>query len=171
MEKYELTNPQKSIWFTEEVYKGIPIENIAGSVIINEKVNFTLLDTPGHADFSPEMERTLQVLDVAVLVISAPDRVTSQAKLLFKLLSHYKVPTIIFVNKMDQTDAQGISKDDIMAALKSDLSSHVVDFSGSVSDADTQEEIAVCDDELLGSPLYNGMQVFFGVGGVLIGVA
>ncbi len=114
-----------------------------------EGINFTLLDTPGHADFSPEMERTLQVLDVAVLVISAPDRVTSQAKLLFKLLSHYKVPTIIFVNKMDQTDAQGISKDDIMAALKSDLSSHVVDFSGSVSDAETQEEIAVCDDELL----------------------
>ena len=116
-----------------------------------EGINFTLLDTPGHADFSPEMERTLQVLDVAVLVISAPDRVTSQAKLLFKLLSHYKVPTIIFVNKMDQTDAQGISKDDIMAALKSDLSSHVVDFSGSVSDAETQEEIAVCDDELLES--------------------
>ncbi|MBO5623032.1 MAG: GTP-binding protein, partial [Butyrivibrio sp.] len=54
-------------------------------------INFTLLDTPGHADFSPEMERTLQVLDVAVLIISAPDRVTSQTKLLFKLLSHYKV--------------------------------------------------------------------------------
>ena len=114
-----------------------------------EGTNFTLLDTPGHADFSPEMERTLQVLDVAVLIISAPDRVTSQAKVLFKLLSHYKVPTIIFVNKMDQADAQGIGRDDIMSALKSDLSSRVVDFSGPVSDAQTQEEIAVCDDELL----------------------
>ena len=112
-------------------------------------INFTLLDTPGHADFSPEMERTLQVLDVAVLVISAPDKVTSQAKVLFKLLSHYSVPTIIFVNKMDQTDAQGISREDILSALKSDFGNHVVDFSNPVDDPDTQEEIAVCDDELL----------------------
>ncbi len=114
-----------------------------------EGINFTLLDTPGHADFSPEMERTLQVLDVAVLIISAPDKVTSQGKVLFKLLSHYNVPTIIFVNKMDQADAQGISRQDIMSALKSDLNSHVVDFTNPITDAETQEEIAVCDDELL----------------------
>jgi small GTP-binding protein len=114
-----------------------------------EGVHYTLLDTPGHADFSPEMERTLQVLDAAVLIISAPDRVTSQAKVLFGLLEHYKVPTFIFVNKMDQADAQGSSKEDILASIKVELSQHVVDFSLPVTDAVTQENLAVCDDDLL----------------------
>ncbi len=120
-------------------------------------ISFTLLDTPGHADFSPEMERTLQVLDMAILVISAADGVTSQARLLWKLLDHYKVPTIIFVNKMDQP---GTDKAQILAGLKENLSSHCVDFGMSGSDdglrslltsPELQEELAVCDDELLSS--------------------
>ena len=64
--------------------------------------SYTILDTPGHSDFSPEMERTLQVLDGAVLIISAADGVTSQVKLLWKLLDYYQIPVFIFVNKMDQ---------------------------------------------------------------------
>jgi small GTP-binding protein len=113
-------------------------------------ISFTLLDTPGHADFSPEMERTLQVLDLAILVISAPDRVTSQGKLLFKLLDHYKVPVIVFVNKMDQLrESSEQERVDIMASLREGLSSHMVDFTKGVDDDETQEEIAVCDDALL----------------------
>ncbi len=127
-------------------------------------ISFTLLDTPGHADFSPEMERTLQVLDMAVLIISAPDRVTSQVRLLFKLLSHYKVPVMIFVNKMDQlgeraalenckdTSASGYSEElmeDIISELKNDLFENVVNFSNDIFDPKMQEELALCDEELL----------------------
>ncbi len=107
---------------------------------------YTLLDTPGHADFSPEMERTLQVLDVAVLIISAPDKVTGQVKLLWKLLDHYKIPVFIFVNKMDQ---QGSSKTDVLDALTKELSSHCNDFGMDFNNPDFQEELAVCDDDLL----------------------
>ncbi len=109
-------------------------------------ITFTLLDTPGHADFSPEMERTLQVLDVAVLIISGPDKVTSQVRLLWKLLSHYQIPVLVFVNKMDQP---GLDKDDILADLKKNLSPHCVEFSGNIEGAEVQEELAVCDDALL----------------------
>ena len=112
--------------------------------------SFTLLDTPGHADFSPEMERTLQVLDMAILLISAADGVTGQAKLLFELLRHYRVPTIIFVNKMDQVrDSFDIAAKEIMASLKSSLSTHIVSIQDGISNDEVQEELAVCDDELL----------------------
>jgi small GTP-binding protein len=120
-----------------------------------EDTRFTLLDTPGHADFSPEMERTLQVLDVAILLVSAPDGVTSQLKLLWKLLDHYKVPVILFVNKMDQLTEPA---DSILQSLKKDLSPHIVDFSKPLEDDLLQEEIAVCDDELL-SGLLEGKPV------------
>ncbi len=82
-------------------------------------ISFTLLDTPGHADFSPEMERSLQVLDLAVLLISAPDRVTGQARLLMRLLDHYRVPAVIFVNKMDQLNGDPAQeRKDILTALR-----------------------------------------------------
>ena len=90
-------------------------------------ISYTLLDTPGHADFSPEMERTLQVLDMAILVISAADGVTSQVRLLWRLLDHYKVPTFIFVNKMDQP---GADKNAVLSQLKDVLGNHCVDFDG-----------------------------------------
>ena len=108
--------------------------------------SYTLLDTPGHADFSPEMERTLQVLDGAVLIISAADGVTSQVKLLWKLLDHYQIPVFIFVNKMDQP---GTDRAAIIDALGKELSTHCIDFGDSFEDPDFQEELAVCDDELL----------------------
>ena len=63
--------------------------------------NVTLLDTPGHVDFSSEMERVLSVLDLAVLIISAPEGIQSHTRTLWKLLEHYDIPTVIFVNKMD----------------------------------------------------------------------
>ncbi|SFC40389.1 translation factor GTPase family protein [Butyrivibrio sp. YAB3001] len=117
-----------------------------------QDTTFTLLDTPGHADFSPEMERTLQILDMAVLIISAADKVTSQVKLLWKLLSHYQVPTLIFVNKMDQP---GADKKEIMDALRDNLTSHCICFDAENEDPSSslslelQEELAVCDDDLL----------------------
>jgi small GTP-binding protein len=111
---------------------------------------FNLLDTPGHADFSPEMERTLQILDMAVLIVSAADGVTSQIKLLWKLLDHYKLPVFIFVNKMDQP---GSDREALMESLKSSLNPHCVPFDSDLSSPEIQEELAVCDDELLTSYL------------------
>lgn len=111
--------------------------------------SLTLLDTPGHADFSPEMERVLQVLDYAVLVISAPDRVTGQVRTLWKLLNHYGVPAIIFVNKMDQP---GMDAAEILAELQEQLNSHCVDFSGEAQELQSEEYrecLAVCDDDVL----------------------
>ncbi|MDO4622168.1 MAG: TetM/TetW/TetO/TetS family tetracycline resistance ribosomal protection protein [Eubacteriales bacterium] len=115
-----------------------------------ENLSVTLLDTPGHTDFSPEMERTLQVLDLAVLVISAADGVTGQVRTIWKLLSHYKVPAFIFVNKMDQS---GADAETVFEQLQSGLKANVVDFSGKVSgslDSDEQQEnLAVCDEALM----------------------
>ncbi|MBE5830988.1 MAG: GTP-binding protein [Butyrivibrio sp.] len=108
--------------------------------------SYTLLDTPGHSDFSPEMERTLQVLDAAVLIISAADGVTSQVKLLWKLLDHYKIPVFIFVNKMDQP---GADKAGIMDALSKELSKACICFDRDFKDPEFQEELVVCEEELL----------------------
>lgn len=108
--------------------------------------SYTLLDTPGHSDFSPEMERTLQVLDAAVLIISAADGVTSQVKLLWKLLDHYKIPVFIFVNKMDQP---GADKAGIIDALSKELSKSCICFDRDFKDPEFQEELAVCEEELL----------------------
>lgn len=84
-----------------------------------------MLDTPGHVDFSAEMERTLQVLDYAILVISATDGVQGHTRTLWRLLKHYNVPTFIFVNKMDM---QGTDEEKVQAELKSELSDGCVDF-------------------------------------------
>ena len=108
-------------------------------------VSFTLLDTPGHVDFSSEAERTLQVLDYAVLVISAVDGVQSHTVTLWRLLMKYRVPCFIFINKMDQAGA------DAKAALediKTKLSASCVDFSNTASDA-FYEAAALCDEKLL----------------------
>ncbi len=106
-----------------------------------EGQKITLLDTPGHVDFSAEMERTLQVLDYAILVISGTDGVQGHTKTLWRLLKHYQIPTFIFVNKMDLAgaDAQKIQKQ-----LKAQLSDSCVDFNNM-----DFEEIAMCSEELL----------------------
>ena len=100
----------------------------------------TLLDTPGHVDFSAEMERTLQVLDCAVLVISGTDGVQGHTRTLWDLLERYQVPTFLFINKMDLA---GADREALLAHLKDKLSSGCVDF----GNPDTlAEEAAVCDE-------------------------
>ena len=101
-----------------------------------------MLDTPGHVDFSAEMERTLQVLDYAILVISATDGVQGHTRTLWRLLKHYNVPTFIFVNKMDM---QGTDAEKVQAELRSELSDGCVDFSSQ----DLFEELAMCSEPLL----------------------
>ena len=87
----------------------------------------TLLDTPGHVDFSAEAERTLQVLDCAILVISGTDGVQAHTRTLWRLLERYHVPTFLFVNKMDLAGADRAA---VLAGLKQHLGSGCVDFSG-----------------------------------------
>lgn len=102
----------------------------------------TLLDTPGHVDFSAETERVLQVLDYAILVISGTDGVQSHTLTLWKLLEKYNIPCFIFVNKMD---LQGADRYYIDKALREKLSQGAVDF----SIEELYEELALCDEELL----------------------
>ena len=85
----------------------------------------TLLDTPGHVDFSAEMERTLQVLDYAILVINGADGVQGHTQTLWRLLNQYQIPTFLFVNKMDQ---EGTDRDTLLGELKKKLSGNCVDF-------------------------------------------
>jgi ribosomal protection tetracycline resistance protein len=112
--------------------------------------SYTLLDTPGHVDFSPEMERTLQVLDAAILVISAPDGVNAQVRRLFELLEHYGVPVFLFLNKMDQA---GPDRAASMSALQSELSDRCVDVSGGIESDAVQEQLALADEEMMESYL------------------
>lgn len=107
-------------------------------------MDITLLDTPGHVDFSAEMERTLQVLDYAVLVISGADGVQGHVLTLWRLLKRYHVPVFLFVNKMDQPDTDKAS---LLRELKDRLDGRCVAFGD--LDAAFCEEIAVCDEELL----------------------
>lgn len=112
----------------------------------------TLLDTPGHVDFSAEMERTLQTLDYAILVVSGADGVQGHTLTLWTLLRKYKVPAFIFVNKMDQ---KGTSKQNILIELKKKLDESCIDF-GEEGTEEFYEEIAVCDEELLSEYMEQG---------------
>ncbi len=101
--------------------------------------SLTLLDTPGHVDFSAEAERTLRVLDCAVLVISGTDGVQAHTETLWKLLERYHVPTFLFITKMD---LPGPGRDALMAELTARLSERCVDFGGPERD----DAIAMCDE-------------------------
>lgn len=138
-----------------------PLEKERGITIFSKQailqlgnIRATLLDTPGHVDFSAETERTLAVLDAAILVISGPDKIQSHTRTLWQLLRTYNIPTLVFVNKMDQ---EGTDKEQIMVALKSGLSDECVDFS-SMKDKSEElmEQIATCDEKLLDSYLETG---------------
>ena len=116
------------------------------------QTEITLLDTPGHVDFSAEMERTLQVLDYAILVISGTDGVQSHTETLWRLLRLYDIPTFLFINKMDLA---GTDKAALMADLQARLSDKCVDFSAEDAAART-EQISLCDENLLEAYLESG---------------
>ena len=111
--------------------------------------SLTLLDTPGHVDFSAEAERTLRVLDCAVLVISGTDGVQAHTETLWKLLERYHVPTFLFITKMD---LPGPGRDALMAELTARLSERCVDFGGPERD----DAIAMCDEGAMEEYLENG---------------
>ncbi len=114
---------------------------------------FTLLDTPGHVDFCAEMERVLQVLDYAVLLISGADGVQGHTQTLWKLLKRYQVPVFLFVNKMDQEQAD---REALLKELKEKLDDRCVDFGRDVSAEVFSEELAMCDEEVLEKYLADG---------------
>ena len=106
--------------------------------------DITLLDTPGHVDFSTETERTLQVLDYAVLVVSGTDGVQIHNETLWRLLRRYHVPTFVFVNKMD---LPGMERQELLAQLNRRLGEGFVDFGAEQADRD--EALALCDENLM----------------------
>lgn len=134
------------------------LERARGITIFSKQAVFglgdtevTLLDTPGHVDFSAEMERTLQVLDYAILVVSGADGVQGHTETLWRLLKRYQIPTFIFMNKMDQ---DGTDRAALMEDVKKRLDGSCVDFS--VQDDDFWENVAMCDDEALEAFLEEG---------------
>lgn len=112
-----------------------------------------LLDTPGHVDFSAEMERTLWVLDYAILVINGADGVQAHVRTLWKLLKKYRIPVFLFVNKMDQL---GTDRMALLTELKGALDGRCVDFTADRAEADICEDAAVCDEALLEQFLEQG---------------
>ena len=113
------------------------------AVLRRGELELTLLDTPGHVDFSSEMERAVQVLDYAILLISGADGVQGHTETLWRLLDRHRVPTFIFINKMDQPDTD---RKKLLAQLRKRLSDGCVDF----GDRDAlMEQAALCDEELM----------------------
>ncbi|HCT93065.1 MAG TPA: translation elongation factor G, partial [Lachnospiraceae bacterium] len=117
-----------------------------------KNVDMTLLDTPGHVDFSAEMERTLQVLDYAILVIGGSDGVQGHTETVWRLLKRYRIPVFLFINKMD---LQGNDRQTLLAQLSDRLSDNCVDFGGE-RDQDFYETAAMCDEAAMEACLENG---------------
>ena len=138
--------------FHMEKERGITIFSKT-AVMELENTHVTIVDTPGHGDFSSEMERTLWVLDYAVLLISQSDGITGQCRLLWKLLRTYGVPTIIFVNKTDRPD---FDKEGSFKEIRDTFGSSCVDFSAGTGDVNVQEELALSDQDLLDRHLNGG---------------
>ena len=134
------------------------MERERGITIFSKQAEFslgdlavTLLDTPGHVDFSAEAERVLQVLDCAVLVVSGSDGVQAHTRTLWRLLERYAVPTFLFINKMDLA---GTDREALLSELKARLDGGCVDFS--LPPEALAEEAAVCDEALLERYLETG---------------
>lgn len=127
-----------------EKERGITIFSKQALFNIGE-LDITLLDTPGHVDFSTEMERTLQLLDYAILVISGADGIQGHTKTLWMLLRTYQIPVFIFINKMDQ---YGTNKESLIKELKEQLSDGCIEF-GNINREPFYDEIAMCDEKTL----------------------
>ena len=118
----------------------------------NEELPVTFMDTPGHVDFSAEMERTLQILDYAVLVINGMDGIQGHVMTLWKLLKRYHIPTFLFVNKMDQS---GTDRGKLLTELQERLSGNCIPFDIPQED-DWKESVAMCTEELMEQYLETG---------------
>lgn len=151
---------------TQERDRGITIFSKQARMTLEGGLTLTLVDTPGHVDFSAEMERALTVLDYAILVISGTDGVQGHTRTLWRLLKHYNVPTFLFVNKMD---LEGADRAELQSALKRELADGCVDFAEAPgcreeeNPGDTKlnlqnlyEELAVCDEALLNEYMEKG---------------
>ncbi|MBR7084349.1 MAG: TetM/TetW/TetO/TetS family tetracycline resistance ribosomal protection protein, partial [Oscillospiraceae bacterium] len=135
-----------------------PMERERGITIFSKQAllslpdaHFTLLDTPGHVDFSAEMERTLQVIDYAILVISGSEGVQSHSETLWKLLHHSHKPVFLFINKMDLSLK---SKSELMQEIQSHLHKNCIDFS--VQNEDFFDALATCDETIMNQVLDSG---------------
>ena len=122
------------------------------AVLEYKDLQITLLDTPGHVDFSSEMERTLSVLDYAILVINGADGVQAHTKTLWRLLKRYEVPVFLFINKMDQP---GCEKDALLVEVKNELSDSCVDFTVTNGEA-FYEEVAMSEEAAMETFLEEG---------------
>lgn len=137
-------------------------ERRRGITIFSKQAHFevgdtlvTFLDTPGHVDFATEAERTLQVLDYCVLVVSGADGVMGHTKTLWKLLVEYNIPTFIFVNKMDQS---GCDREKLIAELKSKLSENIIPCDNNTfEDEELLESMALCDEKVMNTYLETGI--------------
>ncbi len=130
---------------TLERNRGITIFSKQAECTLGE-FGITFLDTPGHVDFSAEMERTLQVLDYAILVISGADGVQGHTETLWRLLSRYQIPVFLFINKMDQP---GTDREALLAEVKEKLDANCVEFSADQTDEEWKEQVAVCDEQVM----------------------
>ncbi len=132
--------------------RGITIFSKQAELTLDE-LSITLLDTPGHVDFSAEMERTLQVMDYGILVISGADGIQGHVLTLWRLLKRHRIPVFLFINKMDQ---EGTDRQQLLAELNDRLSERCVDF-GQEQDSDVfMENLAMCDESLLDGFLESG---------------
>lgn len=142
-------------------FDNFELERMRGITIFSKQAQIywkdceiTLLDTPGHVDFSAEMERTLQVLDYAILVVSGADGIQGHTRTLWRLLNRYKIPVFLFVNKMDQP---GTDKQAVLSQLQREFSVSCVDFSKKDDNPEEFfENVALCDESVLNDYLNTG---------------
>ncbi|MBS6118755.1 MAG: NYN domain-containing protein, partial [Clostridiales bacterium] len=138
--------------FALERERGITIFSKQAVLPLGDRT-VTLLDTPGHVDFSAEMERTLQVMDYAILIINGSDGVQGHTETLWRLLKRYEIPVFLFVNKMDQ---EGADKEALLKELKKRLHENCMDFSKDQDRDEFLENLAMCDEEVLEQFLETG---------------
>lgn len=137
--------------FELERARGITIFSKQAMLELNG-IQVTLLDTPGHVDFSAEMERTLSVLDYAILVVSGADGIQGHTKTLWRLLKFYHIPVFLFINKMDQI---GTNQNDLLTQIKTQLDDGCIEF-GQEMEEEFKEQLAVCEEEMMESFLEYG---------------